>query len=73
MSSSPRWETINGVRYPVVEVISALTNSHKIRNGTFPQQPLQATLVTGEEQQAFVEYVPLPSTDGGTITFVKKE
>ena len=72
MSSSPRWETINGVRYPVVEIISAITNSHKIRNGTFPQ-PLQATLVTEESPQAFVEYVALPSTDGGTITFVKKE
>lgn len=72
MSSSPRWETINGVRYPVVEIIAALTNSQKLRNGTFPQ-PLQATLVTEESPQAFVEYVALPSTDGGTITFVKKE
>ena len=65
MSSSPCWETINGVRYQVVEIISAPK--------PVPQQTLQASLVTEEEQQAFVEYVALPSTDGGTITFVKKE
>ena len=65
MSSSPCWETINGVRYSVVEIISSPK--------PVPQQPLQASLVTEEGQQAFVEYVALPATDGETIIFVKKD
>jgi hypothetical protein len=62
MSSSPRWELVNGVRYPVEESMEQYV----------PPQVLEAKHVT-DELQIFVEYVMVERTDGRPVTFVKKE